>query len=229
MAPTTGRDRGYWIMRAIFGFLLRVVTRIEVIGRENLDVDGPCLVAANHLSVFDPPLLLTLLPRRGWGLAAEKYRRHPLFGPVLHLIGVIYVRRGEIDRRALWAALKVLREGGILGLAPEGTRSKIGQLQQAKDGAAYLASRTDATIVPVVVTGTEKVLCALKRLHRGQVRIVIGEPFKLPPTDGPVKSPQLTAYTDLIMCRLASLLPESYRGFYRDRCAPDGRPLPTAV
>jgi len=157
-------------------------------------------------------------------MAAEKYRRHPLFGPILHLTGVIFVRRGTVDRRALGAALKVLRSGGVVVLAPEGTRSKTGQLQQAKEGAAYLASRTDPTIVPVAITGTEKMVDALKRLRRERVRVVIGEPFRLPPAGGPVKGPQLAAYTDLIMCRMAALLPESYRGFYRGRCASDGQP-----
>lgn len=228
MTTITGgkKDRGYWMVRKVFDLIYRVLARIKVVGRENLDVEGPCLVIMNHLSVFDPPLLGILLPRRGWALAAEKYRRHPLFGPILHLTGVIFVRRGKVDRRALRAALKVLREGGVIGLAPEGTRSKTGQLQRAKEGVAYLASRTDATIVPVAFTGTEKMVSALKRLRRGRVRVVVGEPFKLPAANSPAKGPQLAAYTDLIMCRLAALLPESYRGYYRDRCTPDGTPLP---
>jgi 1-acyl-sn-glycerol-3-phosphate acyltransferase len=221
------RDRGYWIMQKIFGLFYRGLAQVEVVGRENLTIEGPCLAVANHLSVFDPPLMLSLYPRRAWALAAEKYRCHRLFGPVLHFIGVIFVRRGEVDRRALRAALKVLREGGVVALAPEGTRSKTGQLQQAKEGAAFLASRTDTTIVPVGITGTEKMLSALKRLRRQRVRVVVGEPFKLPHASGPVKGPQLAAYTDLIMCRLAALLPESYRGYYRDRCAPDGTPVPS--
>lgn len=220
------KDRFYWTIRAIFGFIYRFLMRIEVVGQENFDVDGPCLIVVNHLSVFDPPLLLTLFPKRARALAAAKYRRHLFFGPLVHAAGAIFVRRGEVDRQALRAALKVLREGGYLGMAPEGTRSKTGQLQRAKEGAAYLASRTDATIVPVAVTGTEKMIGALKRLRREWVRVVVGEPFKLPPADGPVKGPQLAAYTDLIMCRLAALLPESYRGFYRNRCAADSTPLP---
>lgn len=219
-------DRFYWVIRAIFRFLYRFLARIEVVGRENFDVGGPCLVVVNHLSVFDPPLLLIIFPKRARALAAAKYRRHLLFGPLVHAAGAIFVRRGEVDRQALRAALKVLREGGYLGMAPEGTRSKTGQLQPAKEGAAYLASRTGATIVPVAVTGTEKMVGALKRLRRERVRVVVGEPFKLPPADGPVKGAQLAVYTDLIMCRLAALLPESYRGFYRHRCAADGASLP---
>lgn len=226
MDRTAGQDRFLWIARTVFDLFFHVMARVEVIGRENLEVDGSCLVVMNHLSVFDPVLLLTLLPRNGWALAAEKYRRYPILGPFLHGLGAIFVRRGEVDRRALRAALKVLREGGLMGLAPEGTRSKTGQLQQAKDGAAYLASRTGATIVPVAIIGTEKMSSALKRLRRGRVRIVVGEPFKLPSANGPAKGPQLAAYTDLIMRRLAALLPEPYQGFYRNRCFPEGTPLP---
>ena len=131
-----------------------------------------------------------------------------------------------MDRHALRAALKVLKEGGAVGLAPEGTRSKVGQLQQAKDGAAYLASRTGATIVLAAVTGTENMLSDLKRLRRGRIKVVIGEPFKLPSFQGVARGSLLATYTELIMCRLAALLPESYRGYYRHRCAPDGTPMP---
>jgi len=222
------RDRRYWTVRAICAFICRILARIEVVGQENLDIDGACLVVVNHLSVFDPPLLGILLPRRSWAMTAEKYRRHPLFSPIMHLVGVIFVQRGKVDRRALRAALKVLREDGVLVLAPEGTRSKTGGLQQAKEGAAYLASRTGATIVPVAITGTEKMVSALKRLRRERVRVVVGEPFRLPTASGLDRGSQLTTYTGLIMCRLATLLPESYRGFYRSRCTPEGAPLPAA-
>ncbi|MFZ5918616.1 MAG: lysophospholipid acyltransferase family protein [Chloroflexota bacterium] len=217
----------YRTMRRIFAWVYRLLMRIEVTGLENFEVAGPCLVVVNHLSVFDPPLLQILYPRRAVAFAADKYRRHPVFSPIMGLIGnVIYIRRGEIDRQALRAALEVLRAGGTMGLAPEGTRSKIGQLQRAREGAAYLASRTDATIVPVGISGTETVLSNLKRLRRSRVRAVVGQPFKLPPVDGPVKGAQLAANTDRIMCRIAALLPESYRGYYRHRCASDGAPLP---
>jgi 1-acyl-sn-glycerol-3-phosphate acyltransferase len=221
------QDWRYRLVRSFFTLVYRLLMHIEVVGRENLRVKGTCMVILNHLSVFDPPLVGILLPRRGWALAAEKYRRHPLFGPVARLVGVIFVRRGEVDRQALRAALKVLREGGLMAIAPEGTRSRTGQLQRAKEGVAYLASRTGATIVPLAIAGTEKVLSTLMRLRRPQVQVVIGEPFTLPSANEPVKGPQLAAYTDLIMCRLAALLPESYRGYYRHRCASDGTPLPT--
>jgi 1-acyl-sn-glycerol-3-phosphate acyltransferase len=228
VTPDKGRtkDRGYWVMRKVFVILYRILADIESVGLENFNVDGPCLFVGNHLSVFDPPLMMILLPKRAQGFAADKYRRHLIFSPFLRFIGVIFIRRGEVDRLALRAGLKVLREGGWLGLAPEGTRSETGQLQQAKDGAAYLASRTDATIVPVGITGTEKMMGALKRGRRAQVRVVVGKPFKLPHTDSPARGPKLAAYTDLIMCRVAALLPESYRGYYHHRCTPDGVPLP---
>jgi 1-acyl-sn-glycerol-3-phosphate acyltransferase len=227
MSNDAPKDRRFWIVRKIFALIYHFIVRIEIVGQDHFHVDGPCIVVANHLSVFDPPLALILFPRRAWGFAAEKYRRHPLFSPILNLIDVIYIKRGEVDRQALRAALKVLRRGDALGVAPEGTRSEIGQLQRGKEGVAYLASRSNATIVPAAITGTENVIANLKRLRRTPVRLVVGEPFKLPPAGGGSARQQLAAYTDLIMCRIAALLPESYRGYYRHRCAPDGTPLPT--
>lgn len=215
MTKVTPRDRLYWIMRSIFSSVFHFLLNIEIEGQENLDIDGACLVVANHLSALDLPLLYIFFPRRGWALAAEEYRLHPIWGPFLHLIGVIFVQRNKVDRRALRAALRILQEGGVVALHPEGTRSRTGQLQEGKRGAAYLATRTTATIIPVAITGSEKIWSALLRLHRQQVRIVVGQPFTLMPMSGPVRGPQLVAHTDFIMCRLAALLPESYRGFYR--------------
>lgn len=221
MTKSNNKERSYWIVRGILRFLFRNLIQVDVVGQEHFEVDGACLIVANHLSVLDLPLILTYLPRRGWGLAAEAYRRHLLFGPILHFAGVIFVKREAADRQAIRAMLKVLQAGGTVGIHPEGTRSKTHQLRQARDGVAYLASRTEATIIPVAVSGSEKVIDALRKLRREHVRIVIGSPFKLPPTNGRAKGPQLTTYTDLIMCRLATLLPDSYRGYYRDRCETD--------
>lgn len=221
MSNNAPKERRFWIARKLFVLTYRLITRIEVIGQENFNIEGPCIIVANHLSVFDPPLALILFPRRAWGFAADKYRKHPLFSPILNLIDVIYIKRGEVDRQALRAALKVLRRGDALGVAPEGTRSENAQLQRGKEGAAYLASRTNATIVPVAITGTENIIANLKRLRRTPVQVVVGEPFRLLPVDGQTKGEQLALHTDLIMCRIAALLPESYRGYYRQRCAPD--------
>ncbi len=205
----------YRIVKSIIGAILKLLAHIEIVGVENVPPRGPYIVICNHLSIFDPPLLLIALPVQVTVLAASKYRHHPLFAPLLSSMGAIYVRRGEVDRRALRACLDTLRKGGIIGMAPEGTRSPTGALQKGRTGVAYLASRTGVPILPVAVTGTEKMPAGLKRLRRGRVKVVIGEPFTLPATGRKARGKQLKEFTDLIMHRLADMLPEEYRGIYR--------------
>jgi 1-acyl-sn-glycerol-3-phosphate acyltransferase len=157
-----------------------------------------------------------ILPYRTCVFAGEKWEKHWLLGPLLRSVGAIFVRRGEVDRRALRQALDILRGGGLLGMAPEGTRSKTGALQPGRTGAAYLAFRAGVPIVPLVVTGQEKVFWSLRRLRRGTVRVVIGEPFYPPPVEGKASGADVEAFTEEIMYHLAAMLPPEYRGVYRD-------------
>ena len=128
-----------------------------------------------------------------------------------------FSRRGELDRRALMEALEVLLAGGMLALAPEGTRSKTGALQQARDGAAYLATRSGAVIVPMVAYGQEQAEGQWKRLRRPRIVVRVGEPFRFEDTPNKVRSRELSPYTEEMMQRLAQMLPPQYRGVYRDR------------
>lgn len=146
----------YRIVKMITSLIYRLLARIEIVGVENVPQEGPYIVICNHLSSFDPPLLLIALPVRMTVLAADKYRNHPIVGPFMSSMGAIYVHRGEVDRQALRACLDFLRGGGIMGMAPEGTRSPTGALQEGRTGVAYLASRAEVPILPVAVTGTEK-------------------------------------------------------------------------
>jgi 1-acyl-sn-glycerol-3-phosphate acyltransferase len=204
----------YRLMRIISIVLMRVVSRRECIGLENIPDEPPYILVTNHLAVFDSPLLLTLCPHTIRAFAAAKHKRNPLYAPLLAAGRSIWVRRGEIDREALRKALEVLASGEALGMAPEGTRAReTHALQKGKMGAAYLATRADVPIVPVGITGTEKIKRNLPRLRRTDVRVVIGKPFRLP-NSGRVRSQELHEYTDLIMQRIAELLPEEYRGVY---------------
>ena len=171
-------------------------------------------MVTNHLSAFDSPLLLTVCPHTIRAFAAAKHKRNPLYGPLLALMGSVWVRRGNVDRRALNGALDVLRRGQVLGMAPEGTRARgVYALQKGKTGPAYIATRAGVRIVPVGVTGTEKIKHNLPRLRRTDVRVVVGQPFRLPES-GQVERQKLHEYTDLIMHAIADLLPEEYRGVY---------------
>jgi 1-acyl-sn-glycerol-3-phosphate acyltransferase len=126
---------------------------------------------------------------------------------------------------AIKLSLHHLKSGGAMGLAPEGTRSPSGQLQKGKTGAAYLADRSGVPILPAVVWGTEKVAQNLKRGRRTLVTCVIDKPFRLP-SNGRAKGETLEQYTEIIMCRLAALLPPEYRGVYDNHPGLVGMPRP---
>jgi len=204
----------YRIVRIIVKGLLGLITRREYVGLENIPAEPPYIIVTNHLAVFDSPVLLTVCPHTVRAFAAAKHKRNPFYALILVMMGAIWVRRGEVDRRALKGALDVLKRGEVLGMAPEGTRARGPYaLQKGKTGPAYIATRADVQIVPVGLTGTEKIKRNLPRLRRTDVRVVVGKPFRLPES-GRVRGPKLREYTDLIMYSIAELLPEEYRGVY---------------
>lgn len=206
----------YEFLRKLVRLLFPLLVRVRVQGQENFPPTGPYILATNHLSVFDLPLLLMVCPHTVRAFAASKHRRNPFYALLLTAAGSIWVRRGEIDREALKGAFEVLKRGEVLGIAPEGTRARrVYALQPGKTGAAYIATRADVPIVPVGLTGTEKIKQNLPRLRRTEVTVNIGEPFRLPES-GRVRGPKLDEYTDLIMRRIAALLPPEYRGVYRE-------------
>jgi 1-acyl-sn-glycerol-3-phosphate acyltransferase len=210
-------DLYYRFLRATVRLVFKLFTDWEVVGLENVPLDGPFISVSNHTHSLDPLLIMGSLPRRLYPLAADKWRRRPVVGQLVGSVGAIFIRRGEVDRRALRRAVEALEQGKVLGIAPEGTRSKAGTLQEGRAGAAYIACLTGVPLLPVGVIGVEKVLGKLRRLRRPQVRVVIGHSFALPPLPSKVsgRSKRLREYTTQIMLRIAELLPEEYRGVYR--------------
>lgn len=207
----------------IIRFLVFTLARVNIKGIENVPAEGPVMVAVNHLHHLDAPVVGVTIPRKDtWSMAAEKYQNH-VFGPILRAASAaIFIERGEVDRRALRQTLNVLEDGHCLAIAPEGTRSDTGGLQQPKTGAAYLATRSNAAIVPVAVWGTEQIIPAWSKLRRAQVHIHYGEPFYLP--EGRARSQQLEAYTERIMLEIARMLPASYHGVYSGHPRLDSAP-----
>lgn len=207
--------RGLRVLQALLRFLLRLMMRLDVQGLEYLPEHGPAILTTNHVSWLDVPLIGAFCKAPAATFAADKWDGFPVIGWALAYYGqAIWVRRGEIDRKALTAAIHFLRKGGVLGLAPEGTRSHDGILRQAHDGIVWLAARTDAQIVPVALWGHEDVTGHWRRLRRPLVHLHVGEPFYLPPAAREARSRDLEAYTDMIMRRIAALLPPDRRGYY---------------
>ncbi len=206
----------YRLAKPLFTLFLKALTRWEVEGRENLPPGGPLLVVFNHLGHLDLPLLVATLPWRITGLAVAGLREVPVTGFFLRLGGAIWVNRGHYDREALRKALAILGRGDVLVIAPEGRISVTGALERGKTGPVFLAQRANVPILPIGITGTEGAPRKLKRFQRPHLRVIIGPVFRLlerPP--GQPRKEQLRANSDLIMRRLAELLPEKYRGVYR--------------
>ncbi len=207
------------ILRRVLLFLFRILTRLEVVGEENIPECGGCLLASNHLSRLDAPLVFALLKRKdSTGLIADKYKNYPIFKWVIEGAEGIWLDRDHPDFGALRAAVKYMRAGGLIGLAPEGTRSTTGGLIQPKPGVAFLAAKANVPIVPVAIRGTEKTIQGFKQFRRLPVRVEFGAPFSL--SEGQTKDRSqdkdavLKEAADEIMCQIAKLLPANYWGVY---------------
>ena len=197
--------------------MLFLLTRYRVVGKENVPKQGPLIIVSNHLSNIDPPLLSTSFPRRIVFMAKEELFRHPILGPFSRGWRAFPINRDKLDREALRQADDVLRQGLVLGLFPEGTRSTTAKLQQGYTGTALVALRGGCPIVPVGITGGECFNKLSFVFHRPRVTVNIGKPFILPAHSGRMTKEQLAPATDMIMHKIAELLPEDYRGQYANR------------
>jgi 1-acyl-sn-glycerol-3-phosphate acyltransferase len=184
--------------------------------------EGPVIIAANHASNFDPVVLgawLTpALGRRMQWLGKKELFAWPVVGYVARHGGVHPVDRGAADAEAFRLAKRILDEGHVLFVFPEGTRSADGALQEARDGVAVLALRTGAAIVPIGISGSNGVWPRGQKLPHpgGKVTVRVGEAFRLAdvlPPDTDRKTAKGLA-TDAIMRRIAALLPPAQRGVY---------------
>ena len=205
----------YYVGTATMKALLLTLSRWQVLGRENVPKKGPLIVIANHINLADPPLLSASIPRRIVFMVKQELYHSTRGACFVRAFGTFPVQRGKVDREALRQATRVLEQGLALGMFPEATRSPDSQLQQAFPGTALIALRSRAPILPVAISGTEKIK-GVKEVVFGhpQITVTIGKPFTLPTAGGKVTGAQLRELTDFIMGRIAELLPESYRGFY---------------
>lgn len=205
--------------RKFFHGLVKLVAKVCLNvtseGMENFPRKGPLLVVINHLGDADVPAFSSKLPFPPDALGKIELYDLPILGKLMHWYGVIWLHRGQADTRALRAALKGLAEGRIIVIAPEGRYSLTGALEEGTGGAAFLAYKSKAAILPIAITGTENenVYGNLKRLRRARVHVRVGEMFKL---DEQVRGRQEAVIqgTQQIMQALAGLLPEKYHGAY---------------
>jgi 1-acyl-sn-glycerol-3-phosphate acyltransferase len=204
------------IVVRVLQLLMKLLLRLEASGLENIPATGPVIIVINHIAFLDPLMVCGVSPRLVIPLAKREAFDSLLWRPFLTVYGAIPVQRGEADTRAVRAALKVLKHNGAILMAPEGTRSPTYELQPGKEGAALIALRSEATIVPIGITGTHQIKANLTNLQRAPVRLVVGPPFRLRSTSasGRVARTETAAMTQAIMHRLARQLPPEFRGVY---------------
>lgn len=154
--------------------LLRMLGGFHVTGLENVPEVGGAVIASNHLSFLDPPVVGSALPRRTYYFAKSELFV-PVFGWIIRKCYAFPVERGGADTRALKHAIELLRAGELLTMFPEGTRSTDGEVHEFDLGAALAAARAGVPIVPCALTGTDDVLpVGARRLHRGRIDVSFG-------------------------------------------------------
>lgn len=215
-ADLGGSYRFRRFMCGLFRVFARVFCKVQIEGLERVPRTGPLIVMINHINFVDAVLPFALIPRDLFGMTKIELMQRPIAGILLRWYGVFGINRGEVDRQALRQALRVLRAGKALLLSPEGHRSGHGRLQTAKNGIAYIASRSDATLIPMAITGGERFWDNLRHLRRTPVRVRLGEPFRFETGQRSPRGDVLAEMTTEAMQQLVRWLPLAYHGDYAD-------------
>lgn len=204
------------VMRSIIRLWVALIARVEVHGMRKLP-EGNLLVVANHLGRLDTAVMFCLIDREDIIMPiAGKYRNHPLYGLVGWAMNGIWLSGDGSDATALRQTLARMKQGGLLVMAPEGTRSPTEAMQEARLGAAFLADKSGYPVLPVGVSGTEDRLVKqnLRRFHRSRIVVQAGQPFVLHVAKRQRREEAYREATTEIMCQIAALLPEKNRGVY---------------
>ncbi|MBM2827014.1 MAG: 1-acyl-sn-glycerol-3-phosphate acyltransferase [Dehalococcoidia bacterium] len=191
-----------------------VLAQRQLSNREAVPRSGPLIVASNHLSSWDPTVLAATIPRPITFMAKEELFRTPWGWLIFNGLGAIPVNRGRSNLRTFRQAEGALAKGKVLCLFPEGSRSREAALLPGQVGIAYLALSTGASVLPVGITGTEKIPTILHFITRPTVTVNIGEVIPVSKSPGATDRGQLVELTSLIMTKIAELLPPEYRGVY---------------
>jgi 1-acyl-sn-glycerol-3-phosphate acyltransferase len=198
-------------------WLFKSISHIRILGLSNIPRGQPYVVAINHISLFDPPLVLCLWPEMLEAVGAVDVFDRPFQGDLLRLYGVIPVHRGEYDRVLIDTMLAILRSGRPLMIAPEGGRSHEHGLRRAKPGVGYILDEARVQVLPVGLIGTtDDFLKRAVRFEMPSVEMRIGKPFRLPPIEGTgvARRAARQRNADIVMQHIAGLLPIADRGVY---------------
>jgi 1-acyl-sn-glycerol-3-phosphate acyltransferase len=175
------------------------------------------ILASNHIGILDIIMVYFAIDRTDLFIpVAEKWGKIGWIRWLGHQLNFLFIDRFNPDLKAMRKMITLMEDGKFLVIAPEGTRSRSGSLIEGRPGVAYLAARSGFPVFPVAITGTEDkvILGNLKRLRKSNITLTAGRPFIVPPLPNKDRDTALQKYTDEIMCRMAALLPERYRGVY---------------
>jgi len=172
----------YYLLRELAIIIFKGLFDIKIEGRENIPLKGGAILASNHLSYLDPIVIGLLAPRKINFMAKRELFENFLFGCFISKLGAFPVRRERLDRKTYRRALGLLKEGKILVLFPEGTRSRKRNLGPLREGTARIAVRTKVPLIPVIIRGTDKALPRGKKLIRlAKIKVRIGKPLESEP------------------------------------------------
>ena len=205
------------LMRRVARFLYLVLGRVDVSGLENIPRATAYITAINHTSIFDAPMMIGFWPESIAAIGAADVFEKPVQGQIVSMYGATPVHRGLYDRALIDEMLITLRAGMPLLIAPEGGRSHRPAMRRAKPGIAYIVEETGVPVVPVGIFGaTDDFLKRGLRLERPRIGMRVGRPFHLPPLEGrgDVRRASRQRNADLVMRRIAELLPPEYHGVY---------------
>ncbi len=207
------------VILVICRLLLNIPFSWKVEGRENIPLTAPLILATNHVHLLDPFFLIFISPRWINFMAKEELFRSPFLRLWLRLVGALPIRRGgniKDKQKMLKSARNALEKGLILGMFPEGGRSRDGKLRKGKPGSVVIASKTNVPILPVGIIGTDKIKGTNWLWKRLDIVVNIGKPFKLPPTSSKMSKSQMQLLTAQLMREIAALLPPEYQGAYKE-------------
>jgi 1-acyl-sn-glycerol-3-phosphate acyltransferase len=198
----------YSFWKGVLALFFWLMFSLRVEGRENEPAQGPVLAICNHVSAVDPPIAGVALRRQARYMAKDELMKTPVLGLLLRSVGVFPVRRGEADRQSIRTALQALQQGRVLIMFPEGTRSPDGRLMAAEPGAALLALRTGAPVLPMAIIGTQHAMPKGARfLRRAPVHVRLGPTLDVPKLEGRIDRAQIEAWGQRFMASIAALLP----------------------
>ncbi|MBI3743853.1 MAG: 1-acyl-sn-glycerol-3-phosphate acyltransferase [Chloroflexi bacterium] len=209
----------YRLMRTVALLIVTSTGRLKVVGKENAPPHGPLIVVSNHMSWFDPSLVSIAMKRRVQFVAKDELYAHPIVGFWIWSYGSIRINRAKPGRGTLDEVFAELARDHVIGLFPEGTRHREG-LARGKPGSALIALKSGAPMVPVAITGSAQVRGFRSMFSYQKIKVTVGQPFTLPVIEGNMTRAQLVGAADMIMQRIAAILPPEYQGYYRPSAVP---------